>query len=120
MHHQNNDIFKNEHQTDLSRLPRVSEAERAISTVTGYIIVKKAVARQRSGMAPMYRDRCFDERIIRCTSEVTPNRLMYNRAKSLIPSVFSLDEVITACDSFLSSLDSYTSNRLRHLGSLTS
>lgn len=69
----------------------------------------------------MYKTRCFEDSS-RCTSDVTPSRLIYNRAKKLLSSISS-DRVTIAWDAWevplASSLDSYTSNWRRNLGTFT-
>lgn len=67
----------------------------------------------------MYKTRCFEDSS-RCTSDVTPSRLIYNRAKKLLSSISSVGRVTIAWEVPLaSSLDSYTSNWRRSLGMFT-
>ena len=70
----------------------------------------------------MYRTRCFEDSS-RCTSDVTPSRLIYNRARKLLSSISSVGRVTIAWDGWevplASSLDSYTSNWRRNLGTFT-
>ena len=70
----------------------------------------------------MYKIRCFEESS-RCTSDVTPSRLIYKRAKKLLSSISSVGRVTIAWDAWevplASSLDSYTSNWRRILGTFT-
>ena len=70
----------------------------------------------------MYKIRCFEDSS-RCTSDVIPSRPIYNRAKKLLSSISSVGRMTMAwdaCEAPLgSSLDPYTSNRRRSLGTFT-
>ena len=76
----------------------------------------------RSARGPIYKTRCLED-TSRCTSDVTPSRLMCSRAKKLLSPISSVGRVTIAWDawevSLATLLDSYTSNLRRNLGMFT-